>query len=633
MDRVWRDRLGCALAATTLGIGISASTSLIPQWGQWYSVNSAYRRQTEALLSGSLALHDDPRKVGYDMAWAEDGVQQVWGLGVPVWRLPFELLAKFSGVAAFPDRVALAAAIIVVSYALLRLAVPLSKPERLVGALLLVLFPPFLTLCRTRFDVYEEAEAYMYLTGIAIFALMLWFMRRPTLASYANLGLCSGLAAFVRPTLLCYALAAMVLAWFFAKREGWKLRRSLAGPLLFVAGCGLLFLTNELRFGSGFEFGHRLNLNAFLPMMYATRFDNPVAAAPLVSRIVELMSYLFLTRGELHCCYGYALAVLPGQAPAIRWRDIYFSTYDMTFAGMILLAWGVSVLRWWRERAQLSPEIAEITTIAAWTFLSAAPLAIFYLYYPVMSSRYMLDFAPAFAVAIWVLIQHAGQITRQRFFSRGVSYAPYVSSALVVLLASWWIYQIASAKIFPDTGGGVSWTPLSESSTKSDNLPLSLTEYSLDGGIAATNIPFNGYGWEQPSGLTGAMVILFLRDAWGYEIGLEPIEGVNVSESDWDNVRAKIGLDELRLKSSFACGGGRRLQFAREKRSTDGPHIEVAFIALTSAGESLGSSKFKLLHARSLDSEEANAAARDSDKVSSPVGPHIETPALPCPSK
>ena len=149
----------------------------------------------------------------------------------------------------------------------------------------------------------------MYLTGIAIFALMLWFMRRPTLASYANLGLCSGLAAFVRPTLLCYALAAMVLAWFFAKREGWKLRRSLAGPLLFVAGCGLLFLTNELRFGSGFEFGHRLNLNPFLPMMYATRFDNPVAAAPLVSRIVELMSYLFLTRGELHCCYGYALAV------------------------------------------------------------------------------------------------------------------------------------------------------------------------------------------------------------------------------------------------------------------------------------------------------------------------------------
>ena len=104
------------------------------------------------------------------------------GLGVPLWRLPFELLAKFSGVAAFPDRVALAAAIIVVSYALL--ARSLFKTERLVGALLLVLFPPFLTLCRTRFDVYEEAEAYMYLTGIAIFVLLLWFMRRPTLAGY-----------------------------------------------------------------------------------------------------------------------------------------------------------------------------------------------------------------------------------------------------------------------------------------------------------------------------------------------------------------------------------------------------------------------------------------------------------------
>jgi hypothetical protein len=87
------------------------------------------------------------------------------------------------------------------SFILLRLAAPLSKPERLAGALLLILFPPFQTLCRTRFDVYEEAAAYMYLTGIALFAAMLGFARRPTARRYATLGLLSGLVAFVRPTL------------------------------------------------------------------------------------------------------------------------------------------------------------------------------------------------------------------------------------------------------------------------------------------------------------------------------------------------------------------------------------------------------------------------------------------------
>ena len=33
--------------------------------------NPAYRRQTEAMLNGSLQLSKDPRTLGYDMAWAE----------------------------------------------------------------------------------------------------------------------------------------------------------------------------------------------------------------------------------------------------------------------------------------------------------------------------------------------------------------------------------------------------------------------------------------------------------------------------------------------------------------------------------------------------------------------------------
>ena len=47
-----------------------------------------------------------PADLGYDMAWVKGGVQQVWGLGVPTWRLPYEALAKLFGYDAFPDRLA-----------------------------------------------------------------------------------------------------------------------------------------------------------------------------------------------------------------------------------------------------------------------------------------------------------------------------------------------------------------------------------------------------------------------------------------------------------------------------------------------------------------------------------------------
>ena len=285
-------RLGWSGCAVALALGISFVTGLIPKWGQWYSVNMAYRRQTEALLSGALALDSDPRKLGYDMAWAEGGVQQVWGLGVPSWRLPFELVAKLSGHDGFPDRLALAAAMALLIYALLRLPAPLpseesshnAKPEKIAGALLLILFPPLLTLCRTHFDVYEEAQAYMYLAGIALFAATLWFFRRPTLGHYAFLGALSGLVAFVRPTLLCYGFVSTFLAWLLTRLQDWNRARSWVAPGFFGLGCGLLFLTNAYRFGSGLEFGHQLNLNVHLPMMYATRFEESHGRGAAVSK-------------------------------------------------------------------------------------------------------------------------------------------------------------------------------------------------------------------------------------------------------------------------------------------------------------------------------------------------------------
>ena len=204
--------------------------------------------------------------------------------------------------------------------------------------------------------------------------MTLWFVRRQNFSSYLLLAGFSGLAAFVRPTLICYGFASLVIAFLLTRRQGWRPTRSWAGPFLFCLGGALLFLTNAYRFGSGFEFGHQLNLNVHFAMMYATRFDNPVLAAPLSAKITELFSFLFLVRDSLHCCDGYAAAILPGQAPVIRWRDIYFSTYDLTFLALILAAWAASFRLVWLRRANPSGPLAEAAIMGAWSFITAVPL-------------------------------------------------------------------------------------------------------------------------------------------------------------------------------------------------------------------------------------------------------------------
>src|SRR3982751_6665047 len=86
----------------------------------WYSPHPAYRAQVDALLDGRLALTRSAEGLVHDLAWTPTGVQQVWGLGVPAWQLPFELVGRLVGAAPFPDRVALAAWLAAMMFAILR---------------------------------------------------------------------------------------------------------------------------------------------------------------------------------------------------------------------------------------------------------------------------------------------------------------------------------------------------------------------------------------------------------------------------------------------------------------------------------------------------------------------------------
>src|SRR6266436_7050770 len=78
-------------------------SGLIPEWGRWYSERPQHREQVDAFLRGSLAVSQSPSALGLGLAWSEAGVHQVWGLGVPLWHLPFVACSRLFGAADFPD--------------------------------------------------------------------------------------------------------------------------------------------------------------------------------------------------------------------------------------------------------------------------------------------------------------------------------------------------------------------------------------------------------------------------------------------------------------------------------------------------------------------------------------------------
>jgi hypothetical protein len=120
--------------------------------GAWYSGSWAHRLQTEAFFRGTFALQPVPNGQMADWAWG-NGSQQVWGLGVPFVRMPFEALGKLAGGVGFPDRMTLLLAFTAVA-AVLSAAFAGTEPwERACMLHVTAFTPAIMTLCRTRLSV------------------------------------------------------------------------------------------------------------------------------------------------------------------------------------------------------------------------------------------------------------------------------------------------------------------------------------------------------------------------------------------------------------------------------------------------------------------------------------------------
>jgi hypothetical protein len=393
--------LGVA-ALVALALGFATRTVRIDGW---YAAHAQYRAQVDALLAGRLALSTTPDGLAYDLAWTGDSVQQVWGLGAPLWQTPFEAVGRLVGISPFPDRIPLLAWIALATFALIRGFVRRDEPWWIGAGCVLIaaLLPGFVAMMRGRIDIYEEAAIYAYGAALMLLGGLASVVRRPTRVRLWLLLAGAGATGLVRPTAWFYGLATAIIAlavWLRARRS--RVDAAIAAAL-FVAGGGALYATNYVRFGAGTEFGHRLNLEALPGNIVATRFGYPFEHVGFGEAAVELVGSLFdrpETRIKSHTFYQHDLHV--GQSPQARWREYYFTTYSWPYLPLLVGGLVLGAMAWRRRDGP-----TESRWLVAWTIAGGAPLAWFYLHSPSVSSRYQLDLAPAFVALLMITWRQA----------------------------------------------------------------------------------------------------------------------------------------------------------------------------------------------------------------------------------
>jgi hypothetical protein len=399
-------RLRTLAVATVLALAVLAITRQITPSGG-HAPHGAYRAQVDAFLSGRLALSEHPDALLHDLAWTEHGVQQVWGLGVPLWQTPFEVVGRVIGLTPFPDRIPMLAWLALVGYVLAR-GFRRGGDQREpwfadAGTLVIAaLLPAFVALLRGRIGVYEEAAIYAYGAAMILFGGLAGFVRRPSLRGYLVLLAFAGVTGLIRPTVWFYGLGTAIVAtaiWMRHERARARALRVVAiGVALFVAGGAVLYATNVRRFGSGGEFGHRLNVHSLPGNIVATRFSYPFERVGVGEAAVELVGATFDRPEKLSKKGFYQEALHRGQSAEPRWREYYFTTFSWPYAPVLALGLVFAVLAW-RRRGESDPEAR---WLGPWALLGLVPLVAFYLWSPSVSSRYQLDLAPGF-VALLVI--------------------------------------------------------------------------------------------------------------------------------------------------------------------------------------------------------------------------------------
>ena len=542
------------------------------EWGRWYSPSPYHRLQVGAFLKGHLALSPDVENLEFDLAWhCNSGVQQVWGLGVPIWKLPFEAGYRLLGKRDCPEIISLLAAIGLLAWHVIRTAFVINRFWRspvagLLFAYLFLLYEPFWNMALGFRLVYEDTCLYACILSLA---LLVGLIRFTLLGKAFDFFVVCGLAALsglVRPTHGLYGVVAAGFCGSLLIQEWWRQRRGKeqnAGmvhlkPLLVLAtgwslvgtGFGFLAYSNWVRFGSISEFGHRLTVSGDI-IVYLTRFENPYHQVSFLAAVKELFGWVFLA--PMH--HAMSSGALPMEASALRWRDVYQYTFDLTWLFLFIIGGMIAAVflgRRFRRRHGFnhwmqSRQTALIIGLGVWFLAASLGLGIFYLYFPTLSTRYILDFAPGFLAP---LLGGMLLLVRQR---RG-----FISSVVL----GWLIIQMGMLLFLPNRGldqrqallSRSEIFPLAKPETDSCNLNSFAGKYSLSNLPVATGIHQNGNGWYESGNARAIVQVVVDRPQFIELVAGTPINAITNADAI---CRAKMDNVELPVESIVTFQDGK----------------------------------------------------------------------------
>jgi hypothetical protein len=523
-----------------------------------YEASPYHRLQAEALLEGHLGIGDSICQMNYGLAWHQGRVQQVWGLGVGLWILPFQALWRLLGGNMLPDRLALGAAFALLSFYAGSTGLRLAKRENSSAGLgliwLILVSPPLWTLSRTSQLVFEETVLYGILLCLGILVGIIRVALFNSRRDFALICFLGAFSALVRPTLAVYGACGVVICALILYARRRLIREVLAGLLALGLGFCVLAATNSIRFGSVTEFGHRLTVSSG-SIVYLSRFGNPYTGSGPIVAARELFGMLFLTP-NVRDAGAFSENLVTWQGSATRWRRFYLTSFDWSYAVLAVVGAAASVSVVIRRRRSVNgagkvwrdPANALSVGVLLWSSTSAITLALFYLHFPAMASRYLLDFEPCmagFAILAWVSIpQWAWRIS-------------------IPVLSLWLLFEIGKAKVLVGERDrpGRAFTGLVLPHMRGMALPEYGGVYNGAHAPGQTAIPGNGYGWDTETGLAEDVVVLAVDRPQRVELKLSGRRGLNGETAKNDTYRAMIDGVTLPIRSVTEDDGGRKVLF------------------------------------------------------------------------
>ncbi len=532
--------------AVILGVGVSLlatvlfffSTNLIRGSGNWYSQSYIYRMQTEAFLSGHVSLSSDPKNLTYDEVFFNGKLQQVWGLGAPALRLPFEIIARLFAFNGFSDRLVLGFYLWLTVFSVFWTAyclaekIKFSKTVQILTAILLAFLVPFLpqmfALARTRFIVYEEAVFYAYLVSVMMMAgTVLIALSEKKRWLFPFVFLC-GFAGFFRPTALIYSVASVLVLLVLVKTP----KRRLAIVGLFLVGCLALGASNYARFGKISDFGHWQNVDLDPINRFETKFGSPFSHAPILSAAEELASVVFFSPNFNNQYTMYMSHFFPGQVGLVRQRNFYSKTFGLPDLALLTFVFGVAT--WFLFRRKIKPLLEP--ELVVWSLVSFFLMFGFYLYTPAISSRYVADFSAGivgmvFASAFFI-------ISMPKSWKKSLMFALLAAYGIILFAAD---YQEIHDRI--STSQAITWSSLESSRLPKQQVfkPIG-SSYGLHENFQAYGIFGNGNGWDVKTGAFQSAVLIYTENMSYLKLSFFTGSKVASMNADFfQNLEIKIG--------------------------------------------------------------------------------------------